>query len=68
MVLDSYAQKIFWGAERKMPRSKMEKCYFPISDQLLIQFEQILFITEQILAHFGPWYFLVGDPNIFLSE
>ena len=37
----TYTQKNVWGTDKKMLRSEMGKCNFPVSDQLLVQFGQI---------------------------
>ena len=69
-------------ADRKMPRSGMGKCNFPVSDQLLVQLGQILPVSDKNLSkldqklgwnrkisffHFGPRHFPVGAPKLFLS-
>ena len=75
-------KKIFWGADRKIPRSVMGNCNFPVSDQLLVLFGQILPVLDKNVSkldqrvvrnrkiaffHFGPRHFPVGAPKIFLS-
>ena len=49
-------QKKFWVADRKMPSSKMGKCNFPVSDQLLVQFGQILPVLDHLLVQYGQFY------------
>ena len=53
IILIRYTQKNFWGADRKNPRSVTGNCNFPVSDQLLIQFGQILPVLDQFLALHG---------------
>ena len=47
--------KKFLG-RRKIPRSLMGNCNFPVSDQLLVQFGQILPVLDQLLVQYGQFY------------
>ena len=49
----TYTQKNVWGADRKIPRSVMGTCNFPVSGQLLIQFGQIKPVLDQLLIQYG---------------
>ena len=51
-----YTQKNFWGVDRKIPRSVMGNCNSPVSDQLLVQFGQILLVLDQLLVRYGHFY------------
>ena len=55
MHCNNSTQKNFWGADRKIPRSLIGNRNFPISNQLLVQFGQILPVLDQFLVQYGQY-------------
>ena len=52
-TLRTLHSKKFWGANRKIPRFVMGNCNFPVSDQLMVQFGQMLPVSDQFLVQYG---------------